>query len=494
MKPYQILVFFLSVILILLFIAMVFPDRELRISDEYSLKFIRIDEIIGKEEVQYADISGIIESSKRLKELKEEVFRPDSIYEEPFLATDTIRANADSLREITHLIEFSPGCEKLLDRLFLRFYNLTQSGELIRILHYGDSQIESDRITGIFRHRLQMKFGGMGGGMVPPVPLYHGKRSIRQEYSENWIRYTGFANVDSTIKHKRFGPLFAFSTFHNKDSTQKSTAWLKFEPSPYAYITSRNFRRVSLLFGGSCRELLVKTFISDSLADSSYHHSSNGFIKLEYHTEKTPGEIRFHFEGFTKPEVYAVSMDGDYGVAVDNIPLRGSSGLFFSKSDTSLLRKIYQELNIGMLVLQFGGNIVPHQANSYDFYRRYFSRELRTIKKILPGVPVIVIGPSDMSMKDRGNYVTYSSLEPVRDALRSAALENDFAFWDMYEAMGGKNSMPSWVWAEPSLAVSDFVHFNTRGAQIIGEMFYNALLYEYKQWLNSRQMEELVVQ
>jgi len=48
--------------------------------------------------------------------------------------------------------------------------------------------------------------------------------------------------------------------------------------------------------------------------------------------------------------------------------------------------------------------------------------------------------------------------------------------------MGGKNSMPSWVSAQPPLAVADYVHFNARGAKVIAEMFSNALLYEYNYW------------
>jgi hypothetical protein len=55
----------------------------------------------------------------------------------------------------------------------------------------------------------------------------------------------------------------------------------------------------------------------------------------------------------------------------------------------------------------------------------------------------------------------------------------DAVYWDMFEAMGGRNSMPSWVFADPPLASSDFVHFNVRGSKIIAQMFYNSLIYEY---------------
>jgi hypothetical protein len=54
----------------------------------------------------------------------------------------------------------------------------------------------------------------------------------------------------------------------------------------------------------------------------------------------------------------------------------------------------------------------------------------------------------------------------------------------MYKAMGGRNSMPAWVNADPPLAASDYVHFNPRGAKTIAQMFYNAFILEYQKFEN----------
>jgi hypothetical protein len=81
--------------------------------------------------------------------------------------------------------------------------------------------------------------------------------------------------------------------------------------------------------------------------------------------------------------------------------------------------------------------------------------------------------------------MTYPNLENVRNALRNAAFSSDCAFWDMYSAMGGRNSMPSWVYARPPLATSDFVHFNERGARVLAEMFYNAFMHDYRSYVRS---------
>jgi hypothetical protein len=90
-----------------------------------------------------------------------------------------------------------------------------------------------------------------------------------------------------------------------------------------------------------------------------------------------------------------------------------------------------------------------------------------------------------MSIKDQAKFISYPNLENVKSAVRGAAFKAGAAYWDMQKAMGGENSMPAWVNAEPPLASSDYVHFNLRGSKIIAQMFYNAFIYEYHRWEQS---------
>jgi hypothetical protein len=147
-------------------------------------------------------------------------------------------------------------------------------------------------------------------------------------------------------------------------------------------------------------------------------------------------------------------------------------------------REMMDHLAPGLIILQYGGNVVPY-INA-DYYEQAFRRELGFIRELCPGVPVIVIGPSDMSVKGKGIFQTYPNVEPVRNALRNAALDSGFAFWDLYEAMGGYNSMPSFVHSDPPLAATDYVHFTSLGVNLVAEMFYNALMLEYNHYLTRR--------
>ena len=76
---------------------------------------------------------------------------------------------------------FPGGNERFFDELFAA---LEQAEEKpVRIVHYGDSQIEDDRLTGTIRERLQERFGGNGPGMMPArklsTPRMSGSSSVK---------------------------------------------------------------------------------------------------------------------------------------------------------------------------------------------------------------------------------------------------------------------------------------------------------------------------
>ena len=168
---------------------------------------------------------------------------------------------------------------------------------------------------------------------------------------------------------------------------------------------------------------------------------------------------------------------------------RGGAGYEFRKADQTLLSRMYKELDVKLLILQYGGNVLPNLKNAEEAaqYGRYFGAQIARFRKMIPGVSVIVIGPSDMSIKEGENYVTRPYLEEVRDALKSNSLAQGAVFWDMYEAMGGRNSMPAWVEADPPLAATDYTHFSPQGSKKVGELFYTALINDFAAYYSPAQ-------
>lgn len=490
MKPFNILLFLLSVFVILLIVSLFFPENGIRINEKLSLHFITTDEIFNSDTFEYADISAIISQSKAINDsiFTEELFST----EEAEFMPDTIRANEDSLKIKVQKIEFPEGYNTMLYPVFRQLRKLNASGELFRIMHYGDSQIEGDRMTSFIRYKLQRQFGGSGIGLQPMVSLYGYQISLKHTASDNWLRYTAFGNVDTTLEHNCYGALGCFARFtpNRNDTILPDTtiheAWIELTGSGRTWSGSAAFHQCRIFFGNNQEPVLYELYTNDTLYDADFLPVSNGLEIKQWHFDQPPMKLRFSFHGSVSPDFYAIALDDGQGVAVDNIPMRGSSGLVFTKIDQDMLKEMYDLLNVKMLILQFGGNVVPYIAENYIYYEKWFSGQLRTLRKLFPDIPIVVIGVSDMSTKEKDRFVTYPNLEKIRDAMKSASFSAGCAYWDMFEAMGGRNSMPSWVYAQPQLATSDFVHFNQRGARVIAEMFYNALIYEYEAYLDQK--------
>jgi lysophospholipase L1-like esterase len=485
-KPHITLLFIVSVLTALFLVSFTFyvalPEEQDNMNIlGIELSFPKPDEIFGSGE-KYADISQIILDNADIS---------DTITEETLLEEvklDTVRANADSLKNSVRRLEFPPNQRNLLFPVFRALDKANSQKKVVRIVHYGDSQIEGDRMTSFFRNKLQKKFGGSGVGLIPARQVYDFKYSVLHDASENWYRYTLYGKRDTLIKHKRYGILASFNSFTKQpqdtsvvDSSQKE-AWITIKESPYSYSNTKSFKQCRLFYGYNPKPFGLKLYANDKLADSGLYSASNKLKQINWLFNEPSNNLEMNFTGEQSPEIYAIALDGLSGVAVDNVAMRGCAGLVFTKMDPRLFKDLVNKLNVKLMILQFGGNIVPNIRKNYDYYERWFYSQLKYIKTHAPEVQIIVIGVADMSLKKGTHYESYPNIELVRDAMKKATFRANAAYWDMFEAMGGRNSMPSWVFAKPSLAGSDFVHFNPKGARIISNMFYNAFMHEYKRY------------
>jgi lysophospholipase L1-like esterase len=508
MNPGRILLFVVSVLLVLLLISIVFPSEGIKLTDNLTLRFISFKDIIGPKDQSKVDISGIIDKTDiDDDEIEESAFvtngknKFDSVLvDSQYVYYEPIPVKIDS---VVRYIEFPNDTRSSLDRFFAILSNIKNEKGTVRIMHYGDSQIETDRITDYLRYKLQSQFGGSGPGLVEAMKAFDFQSPMVHSISGNWKRYTIYGKRDTTIKHSRYGMLGHFSrfsppltdtvkTFINNEALMPGKvinyASLEFSQSPYSFQPTKVFNKCKMFYGYNQTDVKVKIYTDNVLLSEDILPPIQDYTYKTWTFPTTPQSLKFEFEAEDSPEIYGFSLEGNAGINIDNIGMRGASGLMFTQMDLNMLSRMYQQLNTKLLILQFGGNIVPGLKDNYDFYRKGFSRQLRTLKKIAPDLTILVIGLADMSMKDNDKYVTYPNIPLIRNALKQAAFENDCAYWDMYEAMGGENSMPSWVFHDPPLGEKDFTHFTPVGARYIAKMFYNAFMYEYNSYLKKNNL------
>ncbi|MBN2662792.1 MAG: hypothetical protein JXR68_04010 [Bacteroidales bacterium] len=484
MKPFKILLFFLSVIAGLSIIMFFFPADGIKITNNFTLQFETWDDFWTP--VQRKNISQIVENNQvedTVVFVEEDLF--DTMYIDSVqIVYKPVQISVDSNLQI---LEFPENQDTLLDAFFATLGSLNSVIDKIHILHYGDSQIEVDRMTSYIRAKLQAAFGGFGSGFHQGIQAFNFKQPLVVSYSSNWNRYTMFPRVDTTILHKRYGISTAFTTFidiHDSSFTEQ-TAWIKFEKSVVARQNVRKFKIVKLYYGYNSTDLVLNVYTDEALVNTEVL-AANQNLQIKTFEFDNPENIKFEYIGTSSPEIYGYSFESNTGVIVDNIPVRGSSGLFFGRNDFSLSAKIYASMNVRLIIMQFGGNAISRDSSGIRAYMSYYKNQINYLKGLAPNAQIIVIGPADMSEKEKNNYVTRKNLPYLVEQMRIMALNNGCVFWNMFEAMGGQNSMPSWVFNDPPLAEKDFIHFTPNGANIVAQMFYKALMLEYNRFVQNQ--------
>lgn len=456
-------------------VMLAFPAEGIKMGSAGTVYFPSFEDVFGQDEPQ-KDISTILQ---------------DSVVAEVDPRLDSIKLvrKADSIRKWQLRLHYRDNDKSVLYPFYSALGKAKRASKPVRIIHYGDSQIEGDRISGILRSRLQREFGGSGPGYLPAVPLT-GTSSIRQSFSDNWQRYTIFGIKDTTITHNRFGMLGNLGRFTpiRPDSVPidsvSHNAEIVFSKNRRTFMFPAKPIWFKMFYGNYDLPVGFKLHVNDSLlfTDSLASEMNHKIFKRKF--SPAPNSIKVEFEGRESPEIYGFSIEGTNGVIVDNVPLRGSSGTIFRKVDRDLLIKIYNDSNVKLLIMQFGGNVMPYIDSDSEIqsYGRWFESNLRLLKEIIPGVSIVVVGPSDMSHKPKVSWQTFGHLPDVRDRLKEAAFNTGCAYWDLYEAMGGENSMPQWVATDPPLAVNDHVHFTRKGANKVAQWLYDAIIADYREY------------
>jgi len=360
-----------------------------------------------------------------------------------------------------------------------------------RILHYGDSQIEGDRISAYLRNRLQNMYSGGGPGFLPIKQVYH-QISAVVEVSDNWLRYALFdpRNYKKT-PHKCYGTYLSLSRFTPMlakndtttviDSLPMVTATITLGKTKKYYKKLKDFTHIGLHYGHAKSPTSIKCFDGDQLILSDTLKKDSLYHEFAIDLPKASDNLKIVLEGKYSPDFYGVTLEKPTGIQLDNIAMRGNSGTVFTKSDWGSFATMGKRLKPKVVILQFGGNTVPYLDDSSRV--RWYSKKLvyqfnRIRKSFGKEVKLLFIGPTDLSTSVNGEMLTYPLLPYLNERLRYICLQNGVAYWSMFDAMGGEGSMP--VWVEKKLAGEDYVHFTHSGTKIISELFFSTLYLDLK--------------
>ena len=391
----------------------------------------------------------------------------DPVEEQAKVSPNALKLNAaprDTTIQISNILTFAPFFDALKALK-------ARSTENVRVLHYGDSQLEGDRITMQLRDAYQRRYGGTGFGFVALEPLV-APSSLAFNDSEGFIRKTVFGRRDTVYKDMKYGHLGSFTLLAPKDSLSFQGR-VAFTKRNWGFSRARNFTLAKLHLEGTA-PTVAEVYTGDTLFSTRVFPEGEWTLALDI---PLVDKFELRLRSSAQTRIFGISFESPYGFHADNVAMRGASGMIFSKMDAeqfsgSLRREAYD-----LIILQFGGNAVPYlkdEAHAGRFARA-LGRQMSHIQRIYPDAAILFIGPSDMARKQGLEMKSYPLIASLKEQLRAEVISRGGGYWDLYDVMGGEGSMVQWVESEPALAVKDYIHFTPQGASKVGGALVRAL-------------------
>ena len=219
---------------------------------------------------------------------------------------------------------------------------------------------------------------------------------------------------------------------------------------------------------------MTVTIGNDSNAVRHEFQSSPSIQYLE--TNGRADAITYNIEAGEGTTVFGASLEPVKGIVVDNLGLRGLPGFSLAKIPDATLRQFYRMRPYDLIIIHYGINCAA-DGNPESFYKAYVKKMTEIVEKIkraCPGASIMVCNVSDRDQRSADGIRTMNAVKKLARYQRQIASESGVAFFDLFNAMGGDESMAKYV--EKGWANKDYIHINFEGGKHLAEIVCKELL------------------
>lgn len=352
-----------------------------------------------------------------------------------------------------------------------------EKGAVTRVGHYGDSSIATDLITATVRQNLQARFGDAGHGFVLAakgyIPYKH--RGVMQSSNpESWELREVVRRQD---RNGRYG-------YGGVQSRAMQGSWARIGTAKRGDI-GKQASRFDIFYEEQPRggKFSVRVDREDrEIVSTKADVPGDGVLSIKVPDGPHSIELRYQRGGPVNFYGVAIEREGP-GVVYDSLGLVGARANRLLNFDEAHIRRQLEQRGTNLIVLGFGGNEASDDRTEQMFYEDYI-KVLRRMRQGREELACLVFAPLDQARRTRGRIRTLPTIPLIVAAQRRAAVDSDCAFYDTWQAMGGEDAMRRWYKARPRLAMGDFRHATPAGYEIIGNMFYKAILAGFADYLS----------
>lgn len=412
-----------------------------------------------------------IEFTKRLEKRKPILHMPDTLK-----GYITQKGVIDTLLDPTISIQGYGYLQRIYSKL--QALENDHSGK-IRIAYYGDSMNDGDFIVQDLRELLQEIFGGNGVGMVSITSMSSGSRSsVAHKHSNNWITQSLVSVRKPTMPFGVDGQVFL--------ANSNTKPWVAYSAGKLSH--SRSLPQPKLFYGNSSTQDSSVDITIDGQSTRLNLSPNNSLLNVLPLGVSSAQNIKLTFNDLNDIPIYGVDFSDNYGIYIDNFSLRGNSGLPLSVFHTPLINAFDNVLKYDLIILQYGTNVLNYGSLNYSWYEKSMTGVVQKLQSCYPNADILVISVGDKSSKKNMEMVTDPAVIPLVNAQKRFARENGVGFIDLYNLMGGKNSMVDWV--RNGMANKDYTHFNIKGSREIGHILFDEIQKGYAKYKIQQKREQ----
>lgn len=338
------------------------------------------------------------------------------------------------------------------------------SGGQLRIAFLGDSFIEGDILTADVREIMQDSLGGKGVGFVPVTSPVAGFRETVRHTFHNWERYSITGKTPSNLRDKYLISGYLF--------TPRENSWVKYAAPP-GKKNMRDLHQTQLFFINTGSTVITIT-VNDEQTEMFHPESSEQLQKVSFYSPDPIQSVKYSFEDVEGFICYGASLEDGSGVVLDNYSVRGNSGMPIGRIGTLVNRDFNGFLQYDLIVLQYGLNVMSRGVTNYTAYKNSMVNVIRKLQQCYPHASFVLMGIGDRSANIGGRYATMPEVKAMIRYQREIAKECGIAYWDTFSAMGGTNSMLTYV--SKKWAAKDYTHLAKGGGRDLARKFVKAIV------------------
>ena len=323
----------------------------------------------------------------------------------------------------------------------------------VSIYQLGDSHIQSGYFYGTARASLQKYYGNAGRGLVFPLRLAGTNQpdDYRISSSNGYSRLNGERGICGYALKINDSSALEISTnkFFGLDSSFDKLSILSSQPG-------------------------FKTSLK--IAGDSYEHQDLdlGAYRLNQISWDQPvNNIGVTLNG-ENSTLYALMLEKQQpGLLYHSSGINGAGFYTLVKSP-----KVFEQialLNPDLIVVSLGTNDAQGNFREKEFNANLLSF-MAQLRQQNPDTAVLFTLPPDSYKRGKHN----SDLGRVEKLITDYAKNNNCAWWNLSDVMGGKKSVQKW--RKEQMASKDLVHYTPKGYMLQGYLFYQALIKSYKQF------------